>query len=95
VLATGKQEMVTEGSQAGVAMFVIAAICAVQSYGLWKLRKWGRIVAIVSSALMLLHATAMILASAGTFLWHVFAIAINIWIIIYLRKPHVKEAFGA
>jgi hypothetical protein len=48
----------------------------------------------VSSVLMSLHAMAMILTSSGTFLWHLLAIAINIWIVVYLRKPHVKEAFG-
>jgi hypothetical protein len=39
----------------------------------------------VSSVLMSLHAMAMILTSSGTFLWHLLAIAINIWIVVYLR----------
>ena len=57
-------------------------------------RTWGRIVAIVSNVLTLLHATAMIFASSGTLVWHLFAIAINIWIIRYLLELHVKQAFG-
>jgi uncharacterized membrane protein (DUF2068 family) len=95
VLALGEQEMVSQASEMATAMFLIAAICAVLSYGLWKLRKWGRILAIVSSALLSLHAAAMILASSGILLWHVFALGINIWIITYLLKPRVKQAFRA
>lgn len=93
VLAKGQQEMVSETSAGAAWMFAIAAICAVQSYGLWRLRKWGRILAIASSVLMSLHAVTMILTSSGTLLWHLFAIAINIWIITYLLKPRVKQAF--
>jgi len=93
LLAEGQQEMVDQASAAATAMFVIAAISAVLSYGLWRLRKWGRILAIVCSALLSLHAAATILASSGIFLWHVFALGINIWIITYLLKPRVKQAF--
>jgi uncharacterized membrane protein (DUF2068 family) len=95
VLALGEQEMVSQASEVTTAMLTIAAICAVLSYGLWKLRKWGRILAIVASALLSLHAAAMILASSGIFLWHVFALGINIWIITYLLKPRVKRTFHA
>jgi uncharacterized membrane protein (DUF2068 family) len=93
VLALGEQEMVSQASAAATAMFLIAAICALLSYGLWRLRKWGRILAIVCSALLSLHAAAMILTSSGIFLWHLFALGINIWIITYLLKPRVKQTF--
>jgi uncharacterized membrane protein (DUF2068 family) len=95
VLALGEQEMVSQASEVATAMFLTAVICAALSYGLWKLRTWGRILAIVSSALLSLHAAAMILDSSGIFLWHVFALGINIWIITYLLKPRVKRTFGA
>ena len=93
VLAKGQQEMVSDASAAAAGMFAIAAICAVLGYGLWRLRKWGRILAIAWSVFMSLHAITMILTSSGTLLWHLFAIAINIWIFTYLLKPHVKQAF--
>jgi hypothetical protein len=93
VIAKGQQDMVTQAFEASAGMFAIAAICAVLGYGLWRLRKWGRILAIASSVLLSLHAVTMILTSSGTLLWHLFAIAINIWIFTYLLKPHVKQAF--
>jgi hypothetical protein len=93
VLALGEQEMVSQASAVATTMFLIAAICAALSYGLWKTRKWGRILAIVCGVLLTLHAAAMILTSSGIFLWHLFALGINIWIITYLLKPRVKQAF--
>jgi uncharacterized membrane protein (DUF2068 family) len=93
VIAKGQQDMVRQASEAAAGMFAIAAICAVLGYGLWRLRKWGRILAIASSVLLSLHAVTMILTSSGTLLWHLFAIAINIWIFTYLLKPRVKQAF--
>lgn len=94
VLALGEQEMVSQASEVATVMFVIAAICAVLSYGLWNRRKWGRILAIMFSALLAIHAAALILASSGIFIWHVIALGINIWIITYLLKPRVKRTFG-
>jgi len=74
-------------------MFLIAAICAALGYGLWKIRKWARILAIGTSALLALQAAAMIIGSSGAVVWHLFALGINIWIITYLLKPRVKQTF--
>jgi hypothetical protein len=95
VLAHGQEEMVSQGSEVAATMLAIAAISAALSYGLWKLRKWGRNLAMLSSVLLSVHAAAMVLASSGTLLWHVFVIGINIWIVMYLQKPPIKRAFGA
>ncbi|HEY3928157.1 MAG TPA: zinc ribbon domain-containing protein [Candidatus Koribacter sp.] len=93
-LAKGQQDMVTQSTEAAYAMFAIAAFCAVLSYGLWMLRKWGRIVAITFSSLAALRATILMLNAYGLF-WNLFVIAINVWIVIYLMKPRVKQAFGS
>ena len=95
VLAHGQEEMVSQGSEVAATMLAIAAISAALSYGLWKLRKWGRNLAMLSSVLLSVHAAAMVLTSSGTLLWHVFVIGINIWIVMYLQKPPIKRAFGA
>ncbi len=96
VFAQDEQDaMVRQAFEAAFAMSAIAAVSAVVSYGLWMMRKWGRIVAIVSSVLLSLHAAVMILTYSGTLVCDVIAIAINVWIIVYLLKPHVKQAFGA
>ena len=31
----------------------------------------------------------------GVLAWQVFVVAIDVWILVYLNKPHVKQAFGA
>jgi Predicted membrane protein (DUF2127)/zinc-ribbon domain len=94
VLAQGEQDMVSQASFAATVMFVIAAICAVSGYGLWTLRKWARILAIAIAALFSLHEAALIVASPGAFVWPLFALGINIWIITYLLKARVKQSFS-
>jgi uncharacterized membrane protein (DUF2068 family) len=75
--------------------FAAAVICPIASYGLWKLREWGRIFAIVSIGLGLLHAVATIITHQGSLLWHLVAIGLEVWSIFYLVKPRVKQAFSA
>jgi uncharacterized membrane protein (DUF2068 family) len=95
VLAKGQHDMLTGASAAAVAMFAIAAFFAVISYGLWRLRKWGRVVAIAWSGLCALRGAALIFIDPSSLIWQLFVIAINVWIVMYLLKPHVKQAFGA
>lgn len=95
MLAQGQYDMVNQASASAIVTFIIAAFFAVVSYGLWRLRKWGRVVAIAFSALSALRAAAMIFISPGGVIWQLIVIGINIWIVMYLLKPHVKQAFGA
>lgn len=94
VLATGQQEIIRDGLTTGLTMFLAAAIYAVLGYGLWRLRKWGRISVIVFAALAVLEAIGTIMIGEGL-LWELFLIGINVWIITYLLKPHVKQAFSS
>ena len=41
-LGQAKGEMISELGSGAVEEFLIAAICAVASYGLWRRREWGR-----------------------------------------------------
>jgi uncharacterized membrane protein len=98
--AMGGGLMAALGAFAGVVLLVVGAIYAVIGFGLWKLQNWARIVSIVLVALGLLSGAygAFGLFSPlhiGLLIWQLFWIAIDVWIILYLLKPHVKQAFGA
>jgi hypothetical protein len=83
-----------------VVCFFVALIPIIVGWGLWSLKEWARVTAIVLSSivaalrllrifLLLLHFNVLgIIAS-------LIVIAIHGWIIFYLLKPHVKTAFGA
>lgn len=76
---------------------VSATVC----YGIWTLRSWGHPMAywltVISIPLIIIgllgwfsnqqQTTANIIANLGN-------IAIDIWIIFYLAKPHIKALFG-
>jgi hypothetical protein len=69
-------------------------------YGLWSLKNWGRILCLILVVLGLLSSALGAVKSlmplhAGLLIREACIIAIDIWIITYLLKPHVKQAFGA
>lgn len=94
VLSQGNRDMVTQASAGALVLFIMAAFFAVMAYGLWTLRKWARILAIVCGGLGALRAAVIIFVAPGTLIWQLIVIGINVWIITYLLKPHVKQAFG-
>jgi hypothetical protein len=88
------------GAVLGGICLVLAVIYVFMAVGLLKLQNWARIVTIVFVGLGLLSALMGLLSSFA----HVFpvlivrniiVVAIDVWILIYLFKPHVKQAFGA
>ena len=94
VFGEGLREISTEGNPAIAAYLGIAAFCAVLTYGLWKLHKWGRILMIVTASFMLLRAVAILYNGSGTLFVQLFLIAMEIWILTYLLKPRIRRAFG-
>jgi len=87
------------GAIVGVVVLIGAALYFLVGFGLWKLKNWGRILAIVFVALGLIGAALGLFSSlspfqAGVFGWQLFICLLDIWIIIYLLKPHVKQAFS-
>jgi hypothetical protein len=81
-----------------------SALCLMTGIGLWKLRKWGRVLAILLVGLSLMgYAIALAKPFRHTdfFLGSVLLVtglicaAIDAGILIYLFGPHVKQAFGA
>jgi len=88
----------------GVILLGIAALYIVTAVGLLKLQDWARILAIVLTAAgLLLSGLGMfdvfrhqhVLFFFGVFVRHVVVIAIDVWILVYLFQPKVKQAFGA
>jgi hypothetical protein len=88
------------GAVLGGFLLVLAVIYVFTAVGLLKLQNWARILTIVFVGLGLLTAATGLLSSFA----HVFPVlmvrniivlAIDVWILIYLFKPHVKQAFGA
>jgi hypothetical protein len=89
-----------------VAVFFLgfAALCLVIGLGFWKLKNWARVLTIV---LLGISIFGFILALLNPFIAHLHVFfflflirrlivtAIQVWIIVYLLKPHVKQAFGA
>ncbi len=87
------------GAFAGVACLILAVLYVVNGVGLWKLRGWARLLTILLVALGIIFGLlgivrAMAPMMIGLIIWELVLIAIDVWIVIYLFKPHVKAAFG-
>src|SRR3990167_7256787 len=84
------------GVVAGVILLIFALIAILLGWGMWKLKNWARIITIVLCALGALAGVA-IAAMAGQMIsagFNLVFLLIYAWIIWYLLRPHVKEAFG-
>ena len=88
------------GAVVGAVFLVCALINLALGIGFIKLQNWARVAVIVFTGI------AVLLGVLGLFslFLHVMVfalivrfitLAIQIWILVYLFKPHVKEAFGA
>lgn len=87
------------GAFAGVALLIIAAIYIINGVGLWKLQGWGRLLTIVLLIIGIVFellgiVRALPLMRIGIIIWELILIAIDVWILTYMFKPHVKQAFG-
>ena len=63
-----------------------------------KLRGWGRLLTIIVVALNAVFGVmalfrAMAPMHMGMIVWQGILVAIEVWILTYLFKPHVKQAF--
>lgn len=88
------------GAGLAFVFLALAILYAATGYGLWSLKNWGRILAIVLVVLGLLSGAAGVMSSLMHFrmlllIRELIVVAIDVWIITYLLKPHVKQAFGA
>jgi uncharacterized membrane protein (DUF2068 family) len=95
--------MAGAGAMMGIMFLGFAALELIVGLGLWKLQNWARIMAIVLAGLGLLGSVFSIFSPFAHMHFFFFAFlirrlivaAIEVWILVYLFKPHVKQAFGA
>jgi hypothetical protein len=96
----GSAILAAGGAVVGAIFLVLALLELAIGIGFIKLQNWARVVAIVFTGI------AVLLGVLGMFslLAHVMVfalmirfivLALQIWILVYLFKPHVKQAFGA
>ncbi len=87
------------GAFAGVALLIFAALYIVNGVGLLKLRPWGRLLTIILVAISLAFAVRALLLvvmhlNIALVIWQLIICGIDAWILAYMFKPHVKQAFG-
>jgi len=92
------------GAVAGVILLGVAALYIVAAIGLLKLQEWARILATVLTAAGLLVSVLglfdvfrhpHVLFFFGVFVRHIVVVGIDVWILVYLFQPGVKQAFVA
>jgi len=88
------------GAVIGVFCLVFAVAYLVLGIGFIKLQNWARIVVIVLTGIGILFGllglmTVMIHMMVFQLVFQLIVLAIEVWVVVYLFKPHVKQAFGA
>ncbi len=79
----------------GPAVFglIFAAIYTAIGIGLLLLKRWARIAEIISVGITTFQAIVDLVRWFEV-LEHIFLLALSLWIMSYLLKPHVKQAFA-
>lgn len=96
--AMGGGMLATLGAFAGVFCLIFAILYIVSGVGLLKLRGWGRVLTIILVALSILFSVRGLIVglthvSTPAIAIQIITIVIDVWILAYLFKPHVKQAF--
>jgi hypothetical protein len=87
------------GAFAGVACLIFAVLYIVNGVGLLKLRGWGRLLTIILVGIGVVFGLLGLFQQLmgmhiGLLVWQLIILAIDVWILVYMFKPHVKAAFG-
>lgn len=88
------------GAVAGAVFLLFAILYIALGIGFIKLQNWARVLAIVLIAIGALFGVVGLFGMMMHFaifalFFRALVLAIQIWILVYLFKPHVKQAFGA
>jgi hypothetical protein len=81
------------GKALGVGALLIALIYVVVGLGLWSLKNWARVLAIVFVTLAFFFGLVGLLRFPTP--WHIVRAGIQIAIVVYLMLPDVKRIFNA
>ena len=96
----GSAILAAGGAVVGAIFIVLALLELAIGIGFIKLQNWARVVAIVFTGIAVLFGVLgmfSLLAHVMVFALMIrfIVLALQIWILVYLFKPHVKQAFGA
>jgi uncharacterized membrane protein (DUF2068 family) len=80
------------GKALGVGALLIALIYVVVGLGLWSLKNWARVLAIVFVTLAFFFGLVGLLRFPTP--WHIVRAGIQIAIVVYLMLPDVKRIFN-
>jgi hypothetical protein len=88
------------GAIIGVALLGFAVLYAVVGFAFLKLQNWARLLVIVLCGLGVLFNGLGVLTALFHFpvvvvTVRAIVVAVDLWVALYLLKPHVKQAFGA
>jgi hypothetical protein len=88
------------GAVVGAIFIVLALLDLAIGIGFIKLQNWARVVAIIFIGIGVLFGVLgvfSLLAHMMVFalVIRLIVLAIEVWILVYLFQPHVKQAFGA
>jgi len=78
----------------GVVILVIGIAYLVTGYGLWQLRRWAWLAALVLSAISLVITVLGMFGGGGLNASNIVTLAVAGAILYYLNTPQVKAAFG-
>ncbi|MGB2889163.1 MAG: hypothetical protein WBC04_15820 [Candidatus Acidiferrales bacterium] len=83
----------------GIFLLLLAGVYVVLAIDLLKLFNWARLTCMAVVAIGALVATGVFASMAHlaieAIVMQLFVIALDVWILWYLVRPHVKQAFGA
>lgn len=88
------------GAMVGGIFLVLAVLDLAIGIGFIKLQNWARILAIILIGIGVLFGLLSLVGllahpMISVLVFRLIFLTIEIWILVYLFKPHVKQAFGA
>jgi hypothetical protein len=83
------------GTIGGILMIGMSVLLGFVAYGLFKMREWARIIAMIFAGLGLVASVISFVTPLGISIFgRLVRIAINALILWYLNQPQVKGLFG-